>query len=394
MISLEDWRMDTAVGIAGLIAYAFLAAVWLRFAVGRLPVGVARIVAMSPLIAVNCIIPFMFDSSYLEQSWAFGSAALHVATAFVIMWLQNCKMLAFSLNRGFLADIDTWSFWKFAAVLALPIMPKIKNKEDENLGAKLEEEVDPRAERCSKLTDVLKYLGQLYFKLGMLLLFAYIIARKDPSTPWREPLYSYGLMYLLGVGFDGAQLIALAIFDIETIDSFNHPYLAQDLTDLWGKRWNIMTAATLKPISYDIILEGRFVRPNIKEERKNRAEWVRAVATVFIFLLSGAFHIVFFWYAMHEWAWEWFLFFFIFGPLMIVERVIKTAMAPFFKKRKEDGAASLPGIISFPLRAIITNVFTLAIAGLLFCPPIHRSNIQYSAESFHYALLGRFISDR
>lgn len=35
----------------------------------------------------------------------------------------------------------------------------------------------------------------------------------------------YGLMYLLGSGFDVSQAVALMLFNIQTIDSFNHPYL-------------------------------------------------------------------------------------------------------------------------------------------------------------------------
>lgn len=386
---LKGLELPAAAGILLVVSHAFLAACWLQKIVSKVPPGFLRLLAVLPTVTINAAIPFLFDERFIEQKHDILGGVLKTFCSFLIMWLMNCKILGYILARGVLVESESWHIWRFFGVLILPILPKKAKREDADLSK------DPSEIRTcrSKVIDVAWYILRGYFKLAMVLLFAYIIWQEYPQTPWREPLYCYGLMYLLGTCFDYAQAVALAVFNIETIDSFNHPYFAQSLVDLWGARWNIMTAAHLKPLSYDIVLDGRLVSSKDKDSRpkKKRPEWVRALATIAIFVLSGLFHLIVFWYLVDLWAWEWMLFFFMFGPLMIVERAVTGIFEQRFGKKKRTGLLHYLLYLRYPLGVIYSNGGTLVLASFLFVPPIDRANIRRSAQHCYYFLIGQYI---
>ncbi|MCO4755675.1 MAG: hypothetical protein KC478_14430 [Bacteriovoracaceae bacterium] len=85
---------------------------------------------------------------------------------------------------------------------------------------------------------------------------------------WIFSPYIYIFTNLLGVG---AQCLGLLTKELPT-DLHNHPYLAQNISEFWGKRWNIWVSDWLALIS-------KSLSPNKLLERLFLA-----------FLLSGIFH--------------------------------------------------------------------------------------------------------
>ena len=85
------------------------------------------------------------------------------------------------------------------------------------------------------------------------------------------------------------MLVKLLVFitlgcDLEP--QFNEPYLATSLQDYWGRRWNLMIPAILRPAIYLPVRQlcrGRM-----------SSDWARFLAVMVTFIVSGVGHEVFF----------------------------------------------------------------------------------------------------
>lgn len=87
-----DYEMGLPVGLAILLANALIAALWLHKAVTRIPAGILRFIAVLPTVAINCAVPFMFDTKVMHQQGPLRGGVMKITTSFVIMWLANCKV--------------------------------------------------------------------------------------------------------------------------------------------------------------------------------------------------------------------------------------------------------------------------------------------------------------
>ncbi|GMH38431.1 hypothetical protein BSKO_06315 [Bryopsis sp. KO-2023] len=312
MESLPEVHMTLAGGVLAVFLNGCLSSYYLkRFCATSTP-GFWRLLVACPTILFNFLIPVMFDERIVKQSSEMWGAILSIYTSFLVAWLSNQKIIAYCLNRGILVSAENWDYWRFTGVVLCPINPKTDCRNDTG---------QSMLDTYTKSKEIGRWLTQCVFK-NVMLLFMGVVIVKDPGFPLTELGYGFGLMFWLGCCFDFMQAFALLVFDIDSIDSFDHPYLSIDNCELWSKRWNTMTAKVLKPLSYDLVKDGVLVNDPDSAKPK-RPEWRRGAAVLSIFLLSGFMHCMCFWYVTRQWVWKWFMFFSSFGPVVLLEQIVK-----------------------------------------------------------------------
>ncbi|GMH38704.1 hypothetical protein BSKO_06588 [Bryopsis sp. KO-2023] len=282
---------------------------WMKANVDRAMPGLHRLMMALPVVLINHAIPFLFCVDLSDQLF-------RVTLAFLTAWISNFKILAFCLNRGPLCNDyygkpRDWTFWQYTALLMLPMLPRRDYEETNGILSRLE------------LQTLKRRLCQFVAKTALLLGISYTICELDPPAFLKGYIYALSLYGFLGFWMDLSAILGSVLLDMELTENFKHPYVAVSFADFWS-RWNKVTGILLRCLSYDIIMEGRFVRGVYrKNDKKNcnekRCQYRRAVAIVVLFILSGIMHEMVFWYSSGFWGWGWFAFFTYFGPALVLE---------------------------------------------------------------------------
>ncbi|GMH38430.1 hypothetical protein BSKO_06314 [Bryopsis sp. KO-2023] len=321
-----------------LIAYGFLISGWLRVLGCPAKPGLQRFLVCFPVVLGNCMIPLLFDAASVKESTSFARQALKIVTAYVFMWMTNCKVLAFCLNRGMLAAAEKWSFWRFCGAVVCTISIKTDSFNARTGKSNLDLQ--------SKMKKIFRWSYQACCKAGLLLIIIYLLSTKEFGFLLKETLHNWALYTWLGCALEGMQIVALAIFDINSIDSFNYPFVASSSQDNWGNRWNLTTASTMKPISYDLVMADTIIGKNTEDSSKSkksrRPEWRRVLAVLSIFTLSGILHTVYFWYLSKLWIWQWMVYFFMLGMAIVLEQAMEQFL---LKTLKIDVVRAVPSLI-------------------------------------------------
>ncbi|XP_037480325.1 probable long-chain-alcohol O-fatty-acyltransferase 5 [Triticum dicoccoides] len=187
---------------------------------------------------------------------AFASSAIvRGVAAFFLAWLGAFKVALLAAGRG---PLDP----------ALPVLPflftallPVKLRRGGAAGAMSEAKAAPSLASCAVKAAVMAALVGLYRLNARLHLYA------------RLALYGVHTYCFLDLLLPCIAAAAPAL-GMETEPQFDRPYLASLLRDFWGRRWNLMVSAILRPSVYDPV----------------RARAGGAAGVLASFAVSGAMH--------------------------------------------------------------------------------------------------------
>ena len=152
----------------------------------------------------------------------------------------------------------------------------------------------------------------------------------------------------------------------------NKPYLATSLQDFWGRRWNLMVPAILRPAVYAPMRRV--------SERKMSSGWALFPGILAAFIVSGLVHELLFFYLIREMpTGEVTLFFVLHGVCTAVELAVKKKTTVAQRWRLSPGVSR-----------VLTVGFVFVTGGWLFTPQLKRSGVmeRFTSEA---VLLVEFI---
>ncbi|XP_037483074.1 probable long-chain-alcohol O-fatty-acyltransferase 5 [Triticum dicoccoides] len=202
---------------------AAAAALYARAASSLLRPGLPRLAALLPVLALLAAAPLAFASSAIVRGVA----------AFFLAWLGAFKVALLAAGRG---PLDP----------ALPVLPflitallPVKLRRGGSGGASASDaKAAPSLASCAVKAAVMAALVGLYRLNARLHIYA------------RLALYGAHTYCFLDLLLPCVAAAAGAL-GMETEPQFDRPYLASSLRDFWGRRWNLMVSAVLRPAVYD-----------------------------------------------------------------------------------------------------------------------------------------------
>ncbi|CAL5024085.1 unnamed protein product [Urochloa decumbens] len=305
--------MDLLRDSIAMVSLAVLvAAVCARAASSWLRPGFPRLAALLPVAAFFVAAPL-----------AFSSAIVRGLAAFFLAWLGAFKVVLLAAGRGPLDP--TLPVLPFVFTAALPIKLKC--------GA--------AGAAASKYKDQLN----LYVRLAL----------------YGIHIYCFLDLLLPCIAAAGAAL------GMEIEPQFDRPYLASSLRDFWGRRWNLMVSAILRPSVYDPV---------------RRARAGKAAATLATFLVSGLMHEAMVYYlTLRSPTGEMTAFFLLHGACCVAEELCVRRWAARGRRRP------LPR----PVATLLVVAFVAGTAFWLFFPPICREGSEERLLE-EWAALAAFIT--
>ncbi|XP_020084221.1 long-chain-alcohol O-fatty-acyltransferase-like [Ananas comosus] len=246
-IPSELWslaRVTVVVSIA--MSYA-------RFASSRVTPGALRLAALLPVISLLPLLPFSFSSITLR-----GTAG------FLLAWLSLFKLLLLSFGLGPLHP-------------SLPLLPFLLTS---SLPVKLRSFTNTKQQHTSSSSTVL-FLLSVAAKLLLYAFLASLYRFRDRMSPYLLlGILCFHIYVSLELLLALSAAAARGALGVELEPQANKPYLATSLGDFWGRRWNLMVSAALRPAVYHPV----------------RARLGRAAGVVAAFLVSGLMHEAMFYY--------------------------------------------------------------------------------------------------
>ncbi|CAN6200944.1 unnamed protein product [Urochloa humidicola] len=308
-----------------------------RAAAASVRPGPRRLLALAPVLALLLALPFSIPL-YTARSLA----------AFSLVWLGEFKLLLLAFGRGPLHP--SLRPLPFAFTAALPVKLRQPQK-------------NAAAAVTAETTIALPLLLSTAIKIVVMASAIRLLSRRNQAIV----THPYAAFALFGVAIycilDSllpclAAAGRAALGGVEMEPQFDKPYLSSSLTDFWGRRWNLMASAVLRPAVYDPV----------------RARHGGAAGVLASFLVSGLMHEVVVWYLTfrpptgHVTA-----FFALHGACVCAERWWCA------RRRWGRSAAALPRAVAAPL----VVAFVAATAFWLFFPAIFGGGMDdlYLAET-------------
>lgn len=199
--------------------------------------------------------------------FAFSSTTFRGSSAFFLCWLGTFKLLLLAAGRGPLAD-PSLPLLHFACSAALPVKlrqppPKSKLKQD-----------PPSAPAAAY---------KILVSGAVIPLIIYGYQFKDSMSHWQLlAMYAAHIYFSLELLLAAVRILIHGALGMEMEPQVDRPYLASSLRDFWGRRWNLMVPAILRPSVYNPV----------------RACFGDAAGVMVSFLVSGLMHEVIFYYIM------------------------------------------------------------------------------------------------
>uniref|UniRef100_A0ACD5YB21 Uncharacterized protein n=1 Tax=Avena sativa TaxID=4498 RepID=A0ACD5YB21_AVESA len=232
---------------------AAAAALYARASSSLLRPGLPRLVALLPLFPFLAAVPLAFTSS----------AIIRTIFAFFLAWLCTFKLALLVVGRGPLDPALPVLPFLFTALLPVKLArpSKAAKKPVSSLVS------------CAVKVALIAAVVQLYRFNARLHLYA------------RLALYGVHTYCFLDLLLPAIAAAAGAL-GMQAEPQFDRPYLASSLRDFWGRRWNIMVSAILRPSVYDPV-RTRSGSP--------------AAAVLATFVVSGLMHEVIVYYLSLQW---------------------------------------------------------------------------------------------
>ncbi|CAN6163273.1 unnamed protein product [Urochloa humidicola] len=295
-----------------------------RFAAAFTRPGPRRLLALAPVLALLLALPFSVPL-YSARGLA----------AFFLVWLGEFKLLLLAFGRGPLDP--TLRPLPFAFTAALPVKLRQPHKTPSDASASAAAAVT--AEKTVALPLLSSGIKVAVMALALRLLSLYNKAMHPYAF---FALFGVIIYCLLDSLLPCLAMAGKAALGMEMEPQFNKPYLSSSLQDFWGRRWNLMVSAVLRPAVYDPVRERHGA----------------AAAALAAFLVSGLMHEVVVWYLTfraptgHVTA-----FFALHGACVCAER---------WCARRRWGRRAVPRAVAAPL----VVAFVAATAFWLFFPSI------------------------
>uniref|UniRef100_A0A8I6WQP3 Wax synthase domain-containing protein n=2 Tax=Hordeum vulgare subsp. vulgare TaxID=112509 RepID=A0A8I6WQP3_HORVV len=218
-MEMELELLRDSVPMVSLAAAA--AALYARVASSLLRPGLPRLLALLPLFPFLAAAPLAFTSSAIARGTA----------AFFLAWLCAFKLALLAAGRGPLDPALPVLPFLFTALL--PVKLRRAGSAGASKGSPL-----PSLCSCAAKVAVIAAILRVYQYNARLHLYA------------RRALYGVHIYCFLDLFFPCIAMAAGAL-GMETEPQFDRPYLASSLRDFWGRRWNLMVSAILRPSVYD-----------------------------------------------------------------------------------------------------------------------------------------------
>jgi hypothetical protein len=207
---------------------AAAAALYARASSSVLRLGFPRLVALLPLFPFLVAAPLAFTSS----------AIIRATVAFFLAWLCAFKLALLAAGRGPLDPALPVLTFLFTALLPVKLRQRRGGAGAGAAASTKASKPDLSLVSCAVKAAVIAVILRLYQFNSRLHLYV------------RLAMYGVHIYCFLDLFF---PCIALAVgaLGMETEPQFDRPYLASSLRDFWGRRWNLMVSAILRPSVYD-----------------------------------------------------------------------------------------------------------------------------------------------
>ncbi|KAF0893589.1 hypothetical protein E2562_027315 [Oryza meyeriana var. granulata] len=221
MVLLRDSIPMVALAVTAAALYARMASAFLR-------PGLPRLAAVLPVVVLLAVAPFACTSS----------AVLRGTAAFFLAWLCAFKVVLLAVGLGPL-DVDGLPLLPFLFTALLPVKLRRRGGRPGAAGAAASEVKSVSLVSCAAKVAVIAAILHLYgSKIQLLHRYVRLVL-------YGIHIYCFLDLLLPCIAAAGAAL------GMEMEPPFDRPYLASSLRDFWGRRWNLVVSAILRPSVYD-----------------------------------------------------------------------------------------------------------------------------------------------
>ncbi|XP_010467019.1 PREDICTED: probable long-chain-alcohol O-fatty-acyltransferase 5 [Camelina sativa] len=295
--------------------------------------GIPRFLSVLPIVALFLVLPLFYSSVHLS-----------FITAFSLTWLTNFKLILFSFDKGPLIPIPKNLLW-FLFFTCFPIKAQQNPKPNTHL---------------PKLVFAIKVAI-----FGVLL---HLYGYKQSMPPiLLMGLYFVHLYLEIEIIFTLLKVFISISLGCELEPQSNKPYLATSLQDFWGRRWNIMVPAILRPAVYTPMRRV--------SERRMSSSWALFPGILATFIVSGLVHDLLFFYLTREMpTGKVTLFFVLQGVCIAAELAVKKKTTVMQRWR-----------LSPTVSRILTVGFVFVTGFWLMTPQLTRSGVmeKYTNEALY-----------
>uniref|UniRef100_A0ACD5TTA1 Uncharacterized protein n=1 Tax=Avena sativa TaxID=4498 RepID=A0ACD5TTA1_AVESA len=228
-----------------------------RVAAARISPGAGRLAALLPAVVLFYGIPFAFATT--------GGRGI---SGFFLSWLGTFKLFLLAAGR---APLDpSLPLLQFVCSASLPV----KLPQSSTTSGK----ANTQGPASVPTTKILVSGAVIPF-----ILYAYQF--KEAMSRWQLLLVYAANVYLsLDLLLALVHALIHGVLGMEMEPQVDRPYLASSLRDFWGRRWNLMVPAILRPSVYGPV----------------RSRFGEAAGVLASFLVSGLMHELIFYYMMWQ----------------------------------------------------------------------------------------------
>ncbi|CAN6227495.1 unnamed protein product [Urochloa humidicola] len=310
--------------------------------------GSPRLAALLPVIAFLAVAPFSFSSPMVRGF-----------SAFMLTWLSTFKVALLAAGRGPLDPALPVLPFVFTAALPVKLKRRHGDRPDASAAATMS---------SSRAKSV--WLVSCAVKVAVIAAVIHLLQLKNLQ------LHLYVRLALFGVHLYCVLDLVLpciaaagGALGMELEPQFDKPYLASSLRDFWGRRWNLMASAILRPSVYDPV----------------RARAGKAAGVFATFAVSGLMHEVITWYlTLLPPTGETTAFFLLHGACCVAEGWCARRWAAEKGRR-------WPPPPPRPVATVLVAALVVSTTFWLFFPPLYRGGAEEMLLKEYAALTAFFV---